>query len=104
MFTSRCGAAALAASVLLLPALARADELAREATVQDALHQQLPGREVVESLRRSLTPPSAATRWRGLTPFGRDLFARSEERFTPAENGPVGPDYVLGPGDNLMLF
>src|SRR6185369_15777847 len=50
------------------------------------------------------TTPTAATRWRDLPLFGRELFAHSDERFTPTENTPVGPDYVLGLGDNLMLF
>ncbi|MGI8424620.1 MAG: SLBB domain-containing protein [Chloroflexota bacterium] len=35
--------------------------------------------------------------------FGRELFLSSSTA-APLENAPVGPDYVLGPGDNLMVF
>src|SRR2546426_10840931 len=70
-------------------------------TVTDVLGDQLPGRETIQSLKRTLSVPSAATRWRGLPPFGRDLFRGADQRFSPIEDGPVGPDYVLGPGDNL---
>ncbi len=70
----------------------------------DALSRQNPGREGVESVRRSLTVPSPESRWRGLPEFGRELFRDTLQRFTPIENTPVGPDYVLGPGDNLLVF
>jgi protein involved in polysaccharide export with SLBB domain len=71
---------------------------------RDLLGEQTPGRESVESLRRVLSVPSAGTRWNGLPVFGRDLFHGIEPRFSPVEDGPVGPDYVLGPGDNLIVF
>ena len=73
-------------------------------TVTDVLGDQLPGRETIQSLKRTLSVPSAATRWRGLTPFGRDLFRGADQKFSAIEDGPVGPGYVLGPGDNLSLF
>jgi len=92
---------------LLAPALVRAEpgaEFAAESTVTDVLDRQVPGREANESLKRTLTVPSARSRWRGLPVFGRDLFRDSEQRFAPSENAPVGPDYVLGPGDNLLVY
>ena len=70
----------------------------------DVLSQQAPGREAVMSLRNSLVTPTAATRWKSLTPFGHDLFRDAGERFTAVQDAPVGPDYVLGPGDNLVIF
>ena len=75
-----------------------------DSTRQDILGDQLPGHEAAESLKRMLTVPTAGTRWRGLPLFGRQLFTGTEPRFSPVEEGPVGPDYVLGPGDNLMVF
>jgi polysaccharide export outer membrane protein len=63
-----------------------------------------PGSKAVESLRRSVTVPSAGERWRGLSEFGRDLFLAAAPGASESENTPVGPDYVLGPGDNVMVF
>jgi polysaccharide biosynthesis/export protein len=91
--------------LLLAPALARAQNGAPPDTLlHDVMNGQLPGRESVEALRRALSVPSAESRWRGLPPFGRDLFRGAAQNFTPVENAPVGPDYVLGPGDNLVVF
>ena len=98
---------ALIATLLLLaaPALARAQLAAPQDSIQrDVLNGQLPGRQAVEDLRHSLSVPSAASRWGGLPVFGRDLFHDAEQAFTPIENTPVGPGYVLGPGDNLVVF
>ncbi len=70
----------------------------------DVLAPQSPGREAVESVRRSLAIPSAESRWDGLVVFGHDLFRDAGERFSAVQDAPVGPDYVLGPGDNLVVF
>ena len=63
-----------------------------------------PGDVFEKSLRRSLTAPSAEGRWGDLPQFGRDLFQPGSAAFTPPESGPVDPDYVLGPGDELRVF
>jgi protein involved in polysaccharide export with SLBB domain len=90
---------------LLLAALpARGAGTHGDAVLSEVLDRPAPGREALKSLRRSLTTPSEAARWRGLPQFGRDLFEGGGGGFTPVENAPVGPDYVLGPGDNLVLF
>ena len=39
----------------------------------------------------------------GLRQFGYNLFARVPSTFAPVEDVPVGPDYVLGPGDELKI-
>jgi polysaccharide biosynthesis/export protein len=70
----------------------------------DLIGDQLPGDEAVQSLRHVLSVPTASTRWHGLSQFGRELFQGTETRFGPIEDVPVGPDYVLGPGDNLVVF
>ena len=70
----------------------------------DATDRRLPGENVEASLLRSLRTPSADARWRGLPVFGRELFTTPETPLTPVENAPVGPDYVLGPGDQLQIF
>lgn len=38
----------------------------------------------------------------GLTQFGYDIFSRPS-RFDPSDLMPVGPDYLLGPGDELKV-
>lgn len=35
--------------------------------------------------------------------FGAEVFRRFTDQFTPALSGPVGPDYRLGPGDEVQL-
>jgi protein involved in polysaccharide export with SLBB domain len=36
-------------------------------------------------------------------PFGYEIFESEEPRFQPVMTGPVPPDYVLGPGDNIRV-
>ena len=35
--------------------------------------------------------------------FGREIFRRVTSQFEPLLTGPVGPSYVLGPGDELLI-
>jgi protein involved in polysaccharide export with SLBB domain len=35
--------------------------------------------------------------------FGYDLFTRSPSSFAPVEEVPVGPDYIIGPGDEIKV-
>ncbi|MDP2690309.1 MAG: SLBB domain-containing protein [Deltaproteobacteria bacterium] len=39
----------------------------------------------------------------GLKQFGYDLFREPPSTFAPVDNIPVGPDYILGPGDELRV-
>jgi protein involved in polysaccharide export with SLBB domain len=63
-----------------------------------------PGDVMGSSLRHSLTSPSAEGRWGDLSQFGRDLFQPGTGAFAPPESGPVDPQYVLGPGDEVMVY
>jgi polysaccharide biosynthesis/export protein len=45
--------------------------------------------------------PSASTS--GIEQFGYNLFEKSAYGFTPSVNVPVGPDYILGPGDEIRV-
>ena len=84
----------LLSAVLMLPgAIGHAD-----------VDPALPGEKVEQSLRRSLQTPTAESRWGGLPVFGRDLFVAGSGALAPIENAPVAADYVLGPGDNLLVF
>jgi len=39
----------------------------------------------------------------GVRQFGYDLFSNLPSAFEPVTNAPVGPEYVLGPGDELRI-
>ena len=49
------------------------------------------------------TPASMGESPDSLRQFGYSLFASNVSTFAPVEDVPVGPDYVLGPGDNLAV-
>lgn len=38
-----------------------------------------------------------------ISQFGYDLFRKPPSTFAPVENVPVGPDYVIGPGDGIRI-
>lgn len=40
---------------------------------------------------------------KNLKQFGYDLFKQGVSTFAPITNVPVGPDYILGPGDELII-
>ncbi len=63
----------------------------------------LPGSLAGTSLLRGLRSPSAEHRWNGLPAFGSELFSTSSG-WSALDGAPVGPDYVLGPGDQLLVF
>jgi protein involved in polysaccharide export with SLBB domain len=48
--------------------------------------------------------PGAPAAERGLRQFGYDLFRTPATTFAPVEDVPVGPDYILGPGDSLTIY
>lgn len=50
------------------------------------------------------TAPTEPTVSRDLTQFGYETFRTLLPAMTPAANLPVSPDYVLGPGDVLILY
>jgi polysaccharide export outer membrane protein len=54
----------------------------------------------IERLLAGSVPDAAST----LRQFGYDLFTRVPTTFAPVTDVPVGPDYVIGPGDNLNIL
>ena len=48
--------------------------------------------------------PGAPPAERGLRQFGYDLFRTPATTFAPVDDVPVGPDYILGPGDSLTIY
>jgi len=62
-----------------------------------------PAREELSPIERLVagnTPDPNAL----LRQFGYDLFTRVPTTFAPVTDVPVGPDYVIGPGDNLNIL
>ena len=64
-------------------------------TVGEPLMQLTP-----QSLVEPLAPAEEGT---ANSIFGRDLFSQSVSTFAPTDNAPVPSDYVLGPGDQLVV-
>lgn len=67
---------------------------AAQASAIEAKFQQLDNPSQVPS------NPSAA----GLTQFGYSLFSAPVSTFAPVGNVPVGDDYIVGPGDQLLVL
>jgi len=75
--------------------------------VSDSLRQILDSLKLVrlDSLRAdSLADSLEALRPGALKIFGLETFRRYTTQFQPAQNGPVDANYLLGPGDMLVLI
>jgi polysaccharide export outer membrane protein len=65
--------------------------------------QKAPVKEEPSTIERLIsgeTPTGVST---GLRQFGYDVFSMAVSTFAPVTNVPVGPDYIIGPGDGLTL-
>lgn len=92
----------MAALGVLMAARPAASATAPQAV--DSLSRALPGSVAGANLLRGLRTPTAERRWNALRVFGAGLFEAGAGGWTPAEGGLVGPDYTLGPGDQLQVF
>lgn len=59
--------------------------------------------ELRQAFANFLTGSAPLTVDEQLQPYGYELFAGSPSTFAPATDIPVGPDYVIGPGDELHV-
>ncbi|MBN1627555.1 MAG: SLBB domain-containing protein, partial [Deltaproteobacteria bacterium] len=59
--------------------------------------------EDIENAFRVLGISSRYSVTSGIRQFGYELFERSASSFSPSVNVPVGPEYVLGPGDEIRI-
>lgn len=62
-------------------------------SIETAFHEKLIGR----------TPPETEESLKNFRQFGYSLFNRNISTFAPVEDVPVGPEYVLGPDDELKI-
>ena len=84
-------------------------EQLRAAPLPPIPEEELPSPEELKTLsdaeldRLFLSAPPSEVMKR-LPRFGYDFFLRPTSTFAPVEEAPVGPDYVIGPGDQVKIF
>lgn len=106
--TGAAYSAAQATGIQGIPALRSADN--QQVYVDNAgFNGRTPG---TNGMQQSFFPPDPVTDLQKLARqatgemlpiFGRDLFQRAPSTFAPADQIPVTPDYVIGPGDEILL-
>jgi len=62
-----------------------------------------PGRVVLSNIERILSGQFPTDISRDLRQFGYNFFDKDVTTFAPLTNVPVGPDYMIGPGDNFTI-
>lgn len=63
---------------------------------------QIPDKKL-SAFEEYIQGKSSETISTALTQFGYDLFHHAPDTFAPADVVPVGPDYLLGPGDEVRI-
>ncbi len=63
-----------------------------------------PGEVTLSPIEATFEAPVLPGVKRRLRQFGYDMFRVPASTFAPVEDVPVGPEYVLGPGDSLVIY
>ena len=63
--------------------------------------ENLEGKNEVEKIQAMKAPPNDGT---GLSYYGYDIFFGNPELFQSSAIGAVGPDYLIGPGDEIIVM
>ena len=80
------------------------DKQASQLTTGPSTTGQQPSQpQQPSSLEQTLSANLTGMQTVSLTQFGYDLFTKQTSPFTPPATIPVGPDYVIGPGDQFTL-
>ena len=74
-----------------------------EADIVEAPTEAPPTEEELSAIERLLSGEIAGVVSKRLTQFGYDIFRGPVSTFAPVTNVPVGPDYIIGPGDNFTV-
>ncbi len=64
---------------------------------------QKPSAETVSKFEQFIAGESISAVSTNIRQFGYDLFKDASPAFVPSANVPVGPDYVVGPGDEIKI-
>jgi protein involved in polysaccharide export with SLBB domain len=72
-------------------------------TQQAAPVVQQPSAGTISEFEQFISGKTPLTISTEIRQFGYDLFTRPPSTFAPADKVPVGPDYVIGPGDELRI-
>lgn len=72
--------------------------LEREKQLRQALEKR---RKTLEEMQKRETPLNQGED--KLRPFGYDIFNLTPQTFEPLDIGPLGPDYPIGPGDEIII-
>ena len=91
------------------PELGKSNEIIQEQPISVAMQEELPiiGEDNLEIVNESqLDIESSAQRpiLEGLNYFGYEIFARDPALFQAASVGIVDPDYLIGPGDEIIVM
>jgi polysaccharide export outer membrane protein len=66
--------------------------------------EEEPLSAIEADFEESAADPGVPTPGTRLRQFGYDVFRNAATTFAPVEDVPVGPDYILGPGDGLTVY
>ncbi len=83
------------------PVLDKPDQLKKVPTAQTS--PQTPEAESLSEFEHFVARGTMGKISTNIRQFGYDLFRQPPSTFAPADRIPVGPDYVLGPGDGLRI-
>ncbi len=79
-----------------------APEKPKEAEISPAKEVPVPKeKSEIEAILSGKIPSTVST---DLVQFGYDLFRATVSTFAPITDVPVGPDYIIGPGDRFNIF
>jgi protein involved in polysaccharide export with SLBB domain len=76
---------------------------AEQADIVQAEKGLAQGKEGLSAIERLLSGEIAGDVSKTLTQFGYDVFRAPVSTFAPVTNVPVGPDYMVGPGDSFTV-
>lgn len=74
----------------------------QQETVQPVTRPK-PSAETISKFEQFIAGESVSTVSTNIRQFGYDLFKDASPAFAPSANVPVGPDYVVGPGDEIKI-
>lgn len=83
------------------PVLDKPDQLKKVPTAQTS--PKTPEAESLSEFEHFVARGTMGKISTNIRQFGYDLFRQPPSTFAPADRIPVGPDYVLGPGDGLRI-